>query len=48
MTRDEESAVPLILGRVTGAHGAHAEAAWTARGTEEQYRPLCGPIFLEL
>ena len=38
-------AVPLILRRATEAHGAHAEAGWTARGTEEQYRPLCGLIF---
>ena len=47
--RDEESAVPLILVRATGTHGAHAEAGqWTARGTEEQYRALCGLTFLEL
>ena len=46
--RDKERAVPLILGRVTGAHGAHAEAGWRARRTEEQYRPLRSPILLEL
>ena len=46
--RGEEIVVPLILGRVPGANGAHAEVGWAARGTDEQYRPLCGLIFLEL